>query len=458
MLSPPMAADLQQLSSRFPKTQLIEGTDVRMPMTWGSLQPVILLPRGFRNWPLATLRVILTHEYCHVKRRDYLWQRLSQLALAIYWFHPLAWYLSLRMRLEREKACDEEVVVSGIPVLSYAEELVKFAAAIKGRASLALPIARKYKLSARIHALLHLEQAPKPKQQNHLLMSSLNGFSIAIVLGLAVLYPVAETADILSLPPANLAGRIRAGAGQVVGQTTADSQENTPKPAPTADRSGTSSSQVVALLPPEQLVQVQNTSPSLSEKWLTNSRAVEAIPTLPFAPNLEEDLHPISAKSPIERLQAAIPRLPGKVWGAQEPSKTTNGWIGYPGRGKIFSSQFSALREVHQLESFQFHLKYSFNQWTELRLEIIALAEEGDYPLHPPGGIPLRINEEKGWHRVDLESLGIQTDQAVEVRLTILESKALKEGGGLFFSYAKRSPRTTNESLPNLAWHFTTLK
>ncbi|MEM9259955.1 MAG: hypothetical protein AAGA62_09935, partial [Bacteroidota bacterium] len=187
-------------------------------------------------------------------------------------------------------------------------------------------------------------------------------------------------------------------------------------------------------------------------------RNAAAIAALPLATNLEEHLHPFSAKSPIERLQSAIPRPPGQVWGAQEPTKTTNGWIGYPGRGKMFTSQFSALKEVHQLESFQFHLRFSFNQWTELRLEIIALADEGNYPLHPPGGIPLRINEEIGWHRVDLKSLEIRTDQAVEVRLTILESKARKEGGGLFFSYAKRSPTSDRKSLPTLAWHFTTLK
>jgi len=57
----------------------------------------------------AHLEVILAHELCHVRRRDNLAAALHMVVEAIFWFHPLVWWLEARMMEERERACDEEV-------------------------------------------------------------------------------------------------------------------------------------------------------------------------------------------------------------------------------------------------------------------------------------------------------------------------------------------------------------
>jgi uncharacterized protein (TIGR03435 family) len=71
------------------------------------------------------LEAILAHELCHARRRDNLTAAVHMAVEAIFWFHPLVWWLGARLTEERERACDEEVVRMGGEPQIYAESILK---------------------------------------------------------------------------------------------------------------------------------------------------------------------------------------------------------------------------------------------------------------------------------------------------------------------------------------------
>ena len=77
------------LSLRRPVTVLFSRLEV-VPMVWGWLRFVLLLPAGAKSWSPDRQRLVLLHELAHVKRGDCISQFLGQLASALYWFNPLA--------------------------------------------------------------------------------------------------------------------------------------------------------------------------------------------------------------------------------------------------------------------------------------------------------------------------------------------------------------------------------
>lgn len=96
-----------------------------MPMAWGWLHPVILLPTGTETWPVARLRMVLLHELGHIRRNDWLTQRLARAVCALYWFNPLVWLALRAIRRESECACDDLVLSTGVEAPDYAQQLLE---------------------------------------------------------------------------------------------------------------------------------------------------------------------------------------------------------------------------------------------------------------------------------------------------------------------------------------------
>lgn len=72
---------------------------------------VLLLPADFlQRFDPTQRRLILRHEHTHLRRGDVLWNVLAELALALLWFHPLAWLARPRFRIDQELACDEALL------------------------------------------------------------------------------------------------------------------------------------------------------------------------------------------------------------------------------------------------------------------------------------------------------------------------------------------------------------
>jgi bla regulator protein blaR1 len=96
------------------------------PGILGIFRPVLLWPAGIsERLQDAHLEAILAHELQHVRRRDNLAAATHMVVEAIFWFHPLVWWLGARLVEEREQACDEAVLQQGNVPQVYAESILK---------------------------------------------------------------------------------------------------------------------------------------------------------------------------------------------------------------------------------------------------------------------------------------------------------------------------------------------
>jgi bla regulator protein blaR1 len=92
----------------------------------GFLRPVLILPTQLlEHLNPRQLDAVLAHELCHVRRRDNLFAAVHMVVEAIFWFHPLVWWIGSRMVEERERACDEEVLRMGCEPTDYVEAILK---------------------------------------------------------------------------------------------------------------------------------------------------------------------------------------------------------------------------------------------------------------------------------------------------------------------------------------------
>lgn len=85
--------------------------EVESPAVSGLWRPVLLLPAGFPTaFTAAEARLILLHEFIHLKRRDLAQNWLLFALQALHWFNPLIWFAFARLRHDRESACDARVL------------------------------------------------------------------------------------------------------------------------------------------------------------------------------------------------------------------------------------------------------------------------------------------------------------------------------------------------------------
>lgn len=145
---------LKQLNLTSPPLILV-STKVQIPMTFGWVQPTILLPLEAEEWEMDKLQQVILHELVHIQRKDYLFHGLSVLVQSIYWFNPLVWKAGVAYRIGSEWACDETVVLQGIDKFSYAENLLAIAANHTRKiGQIAFPFAKVSDLQGRIKRLL----------------------------------------------------------------------------------------------------------------------------------------------------------------------------------------------------------------------------------------------------------------------------------------------------------------
>jgi len=106
---------------------IVESTAISAPVVLHLWRPIVVMPEAADRWSRARIRAVLLHEFAHIKRNDFHMQTIAQFACVVYWFNPLLWFAAHQLRLERERACDDFVLVSGTSGADYARDLLEIA-------------------------------------------------------------------------------------------------------------------------------------------------------------------------------------------------------------------------------------------------------------------------------------------------------------------------------------------
>lgn len=149
------AAD--RLGVRRERFRLYAASEPTSPLAWGAVRVAIVLPPSFSEWSPGRRRHVLLHELAHVKRHDCASQWLASAAATLHWFNPLAWLAARRMLAERERACDDEVLLAGTRASAYADDLLQIARGATGAAAtlrVSAAMARRSEVAARLRAVL----------------------------------------------------------------------------------------------------------------------------------------------------------------------------------------------------------------------------------------------------------------------------------------------------------------
>ncbi len=171
---------------------VLQTSQTTMPATWGFWSHTIVLPETFGDWAADRQRLVLLHELAHIKRLDCVTQSVAWIICAVFWFNPLVWLALRRMRVERERACDDIVLNQRIKASDYATHLLDIAHMFRDAvpASIAaVAMAKPTQLEGRLLAIL------EPRHNRN---------SLTLPKGLAI--TVVATVAIVSLAACRTAG------------------------------------------------------------------------------------------------------------------------------------------------------------------------------------------------------------------------------------------------------------
>ena len=136
--------------------RLLWSREHNVPFVFGIRRGFIVMPLIAQTWTEERRRAVMRHELAHLARYDSVTQLLALACCAIYWFHPVAWWVARRLRVEAELACDDRVIAAGTEAREYAGHLLEIAYSLGGSRApaLAIAMARPRQLEGRMLAAL----------------------------------------------------------------------------------------------------------------------------------------------------------------------------------------------------------------------------------------------------------------------------------------------------------------
>jgi GWxTD domain-containing protein len=163
--------------------KLLNSIRVQVPTVIGWLRPAVLIPIGcIAGLSSAQIEAILAHELAHIRRHDYLVSLFQCVIETVLFYHPAVWWISNRIRRERENCCDDLAVGISGDRLAYAKALT-FLEAQRGPAPAGAMAATGGVLKMRIARLLGVNENPVFPRTAAVILLAVAG----AVAGLAVL-------------------------------------------------------------------------------------------------------------------------------------------------------------------------------------------------------------------------------------------------------------------------------
>ena len=106
-----MVEKFDELKAQTSVSKTVKMFKIRLaqtPMVVGWISPVVLVPAAaFASLSFEQIRIILAHEFMHIRRYDHRVNQFQALVEIILFFHPVVWWLSRQMQIEREYCCDD---------------------------------------------------------------------------------------------------------------------------------------------------------------------------------------------------------------------------------------------------------------------------------------------------------------------------------------------------------------
>lgn len=125
-IDPVIRRTISEFSSSRSAT-LATSEKVSVPAAIGFFKPMIVIPAwALRELPPEELNIIVLHEIAHLRRWDDWTNLLQKVVRAVFFFQPAVWWIESRLSLEREMACDDQVIAATANPRGYAKCLVAF--------------------------------------------------------------------------------------------------------------------------------------------------------------------------------------------------------------------------------------------------------------------------------------------------------------------------------------------
>jgi beta-lactamase regulating signal transducer with metallopeptidase domain len=274
---------------------LLQNRSVPFLGTWGIVVPRVLLPKDSESWPDDRIRMVLAHELAHIQRHDWVVQVLADAARAIYWFNPIFWMASSRLRRESEHACDDAVIRLGAAGTHYAEELVAMTRALRSERlqSPILAMAQPSHLEQRLVALLNPSLNRLAATPWAVILVA--GAAVALTLPLAAVRSVEENAGVRGLAPGSeMLSIVQSNPLP----TTADARGNVPPPAepPRPARKLSSATMPVAdsvtVAPTETTTPLPAEIPAEADSEHVKTSEIATLPAAPVQPRVDSATTP----------------------------------------------------------------------------------------------------------------------------------------------------------------------
>ena len=138
---------------------VVDSLRVATPTVVGWLRPIVLLPvAAMAGLSSQQIEAILAHELTHIRRHDFLVNLLQTFAETVLFYHPAVWWMSSRIRAEREHCCDDVAVSVCGDATEYAAALTELASWSLAHPPLAMAATRGPLLN-RVRRLLHIQES-----------------------------------------------------------------------------------------------------------------------------------------------------------------------------------------------------------------------------------------------------------------------------------------------------------